>query len=58
MDGGSMYNEEDLQKSMSTQQEKKQFTDKFLKSRKDNTAKAVKLVFASMMDEIERVLKQ
>lgn len=53
-----MYNEEDLQKSMSTKQEKKQFTDKFLKSRKDDTARAVKLVFSSMLDEIERVLKQ
>lgn len=43
-------------KSIELQQEKKEFTDKYLKTHKDKVAKAVHLVFVSMLNEIGKAL--
>lgn len=43
--------------SVQLKQEKKQFRDVYLKSRKDEVGKVVSLVFQSMITEIEKVLK-
>lgn len=52
--------EEELVKaaqSVQLKHEKKQFRDVYLKARKDEVGKAVSLVFQSMINEIEKVLK-
>lgn len=52
--------EEQLEKALSVrkiQQEKKNFDDLYLKDRKNKVAYAVHLVFQSMINEIDRVLK-
>lgn len=43
-------------KSIELQQEKKEFTDRYLKAHKDKVAKAVHLVFVSMLNEINKTL--
>lgn len=51
--------EEHLEKAMSVlqaQRENKQFTDVYLKDRKDSSTDIVKLVFSSMIEEISSVL--
>lgn len=51
--------EEKLQKAVDTlqmQRENKQFSDVFLKSRKDKADKVVDLVFNSMIEEIAGVI--
>ena len=53
--------EEELVKaanSVKLKQDKKELRDVYLKSHKDRTAHAVHLVFQSMLNEIERVLKE
>ena len=52
--------EEELIKAVDSrklQHEKKELRDIYLKSHKDRTAHAVHLIFQSMLNEIERVLK-
>lgn len=43
-------------KSIELQQEKKEFSDKYLKAHKDKVSKAVHLVFISMLNEINKTL--
>lgn len=43
-------------KSIELQQEKKEFTDRYLKAHKDKVSKAVHLVFISMLNEINKTL--
>lgn len=43
-------------KSIELQQEKKEFTDRYLKAHKDKVSKAVHLVFVSMLNEINKTL--
>lgn len=53
--------EEKLEKAMSviqSQRDKKQFSDVFLKAKKDKADKIVSAVFSSMIDEISAVLKE
>ena len=53
--------EEKLEKAMSviqSQRDKKQFSDVFLKAKKDKADKIVSAVFSSMVDEISAVLKE
>lgn len=53
--------EEKLEKAMSviqSQRDKKQFSDVFLKAKKDKADKVVSAVFSSMVDEISAVLKE
>lgn len=53
--------EEKLEKAMSViqfQRDKKQFSDVFLKAKKDKADKVVSAVFSSMVDEISAVLKE
>lgn len=53
--------EEKLEKAMSviqSQRDKKQFSDVFLKAKKDKADKVVSAVFSSMIDEISAVLKE
>lgn len=53
--------EEKLEKVMSviqSQRDKKQFSDVFLKAKKDKADKIVSAVFSSMIDEISAVLKE
>ena len=53
--------EEKLEKAMSVlqlQRDKKQFSDVFLKAKKDKADKVVSLVFSNMIDEISKVLKE
>lgn len=45
-------------KSVALQHEKKEFTDLYLKDHKTKVAKAVKLVFVNMLNEINKVLKE
>lgn len=52
--------EEKLEKAVDTirlQRERKEFTDVFLKSQKDQADKIVASVFESMISEISKVLK-
>lgn len=52
--------EEELIKAVESrrlQREKKELRDIYLKSHKDRTAHAVHLLFQSMLNEIEKVLK-
>lgn len=53
--------EEKLEKAMSviqSQRDKKQFSDVFLKAKKDKADKVVSAIFSSMIDEISAVLKE
>lgn len=53
--------EEKLEKAMSviqSQRDKKQFSDVFLKAKKDKADKIVSAVFSSMIDEISAVLRE
>lgn len=53
--------EEKLEKAMSviqSQRDKKQFSDVFLKAKKDKADKVVSAVFSNMIDEISAVLKE
>lgn len=53
--------EEKLEKAMSviqSQRDKKQFSDVFLKAKKDKADKIVSAVFSSMINEISAVLKE
>ena len=43
-------------KSVELQQEKKEFTDLYLKDHKNKVSKAVSLVFLSMLNEINKTL--
>ena len=43
--------------SILLKREKKEFRDQFLKDRKNETEKAIQILFKSMLDEIEKVLK-
>ena len=52
--------EEELMKAVESRRlkhEKKELRDVYLKNHKDRTSHAVHLVFQSMMNEIEKVLK-
>ena len=53
--------EEKLEKAvemLKLQRERKEFSDVFLKTEKDQADKIVSAVFSSMVDEIEKILKQ
>ena len=52
--------EEKLEKAvemLKLQRERKEFSDVFLKTEKDQADKIVSAVFSSMVDEIEKILK-